>query len=306
MAQLAVVGSLNMDMVNQVDEHPRPGETVRGWGTAYYPGGKGANQAVAAAMAGAQVRMLGAVGDDGFGSSLLEELTRRQVSTEHLLRKPVTSGMAFITVSRSGENSIILSEGANGLLTDQDAEQAVARGLLQGVSAVLLQNEIPWAVNVRILELAAESGVPVYLNPAPATDVPEEQLRLVHTLVVNETEAAVISGAEARTPEEALLVAERLRVRGVRNVIVTLGEQGAVYAGEEGTLVQSAYKVEPVDTTAAGDTFIGVYAAARARGESARSALDAASAAAALAVTRRGAQESIPMWHEIAAFRQGT
>lgn len=308
---IVVIGSINMDIVSRVRTHPKPGETVKGWGTAYYPGGKGANQAAAAALAGAnvQVRMLGAVGEDGFGEQLLASMAGFGIDTGYTLRKQGTSGLAFITVSEAGENNIILSEGANGLLTKEDISAAISGGLLDGAAAVLLQNEIPWEAGVSAMEAAAAQGVPVYLNPAPVREVPDDVLKLVSVLIVNETEAEALTGgrptASSSSPvtvEEAERQAAALRGRGASEVIVTLGEQGAVYAGAEGVFHQPAFQVQAVDTTAAGDTFIGAYAARRVLGASAREALRAAAAASALAVTKPGAQSSIPAWAEIDDF----
>ncbi|MDF2938557.1 MAG: rbsK [Paenibacillaceae bacterium] len=305
MGKIAVVGSINMDVVNRVEHHPLPGETVSGLETAYIPGGKGANQAVAAARAGAQVLMIGAVGQDPFGGPLVQALETAGVDTGGVLVKAGTSGMAFITVDNSGENNIILSSGANGKLGVADMEAGIgnAAGALgdgDGLGGVLLQNEIPWETTVAAVRRAHALGATVYLNPAPARTVEDEVLALVDVLVVNETEAAAISGIQVTGSGDAGAAAEWLLGRGVGQVIVTLGAAGVVYASKEGECVSvPAFRVEAVDTTAAGDTFIGAYAAARERGSSVRDALRWASAAAALAVTRRGAQSSIPTADEV-------
>lgn len=166
MAKLVVIGSINMDIVNQVDRHPHPGETIHGRQTIYSPGGKGANQAVAAARAGAKVAMIGAVGADPFQTTLLEALHTAGVSTESVLVKAGSSGLAFITVSADGENSIILSEGANGKLTSHDVNQQLFT--LSDTQAVLFQNEIPWETTIHAIRESKRMGCRVYLNPAPA------------------------------------------------------------------------------------------------------------------------------------------
>jgi ribokinase len=304
MGKIAVVGSINMDVVNRVERHPLPGETVSGLETAYIPGGKGANQAVAAARAGAQVLMIGAVGQDPFGGPLVEALGKAGVDTAGVLEKEGTSGMAFITVDAHGENNIILSPGANGRLSAEDMEAgligAAGGSGGAGLGGVLLQNEIPWETTAAAVRHARAYGAAVYLNPAPARKVEDEVLALVDVLVVNETEAAAISGLEVASREHAEAAAEWLLGRGVGEVIVTLGAAGVVYASKQGERISApAFRVEAVDTTAAGDTFIGSYAAARDRGESVQEALRWANAAAAIAVTRPGAQSSIPSADEV-------
>ncbi|WP_067927018.1 ribokinase [Alicyclobacillus shizuokensis] len=301
MRKLAVVGSINMDVVNRVERHPQPGETIHGLGTAYSPGGKGANQAVAAARAGAQVCMVGAVGDDAFGPELRSALQGFGVDTRWVAHKPGSSGLAFITVASSGENNIILSAGANGRLTAADVE-AAAPGL-RDVDAVLLQNEIPWSVTQSALQWAHQFGKRVFLNPAPARRVGRETLSMVDVLVLNETEAQVITGIQVDTPHRAETACQRLLGEGCQGVVLTLGSNGLVYQDKAGrSLRVPAFSVEVVDTTAAGDTFIGALAAIWEADADLPRALRFASAAAALTVTRAGAQESIPERGEIESF----
>lgn len=300
-AKLAVVGSINMDIVNRVVRHPLPGETVHGLETVYSPGGKGANQAVAASRNGADVFMVGAVGEDPFAEPLLATLESAGVDCTRVCRKNGNSGMAFITVSRSGENNIILSEGSNGRLTPSDVEAGLSG--LDGLQGVLFQNEIPWETTVCGIQAAKRLGATVYLNPAPAREVPDEVLASVDVLIVNETEAHTITGLDVGGREEAASAAALLFARGVREVIVTLGAAGSLYVHRDGEIQYTeAFRVQAVDTTAAGDTFIGVYAACRANGLPNEEALRMASAASALAVTRAGAQSSIPALDEVRAF----
>lgn len=304
MGKLAVVGSINMDVVNRVDRHPMLGETVSALDTAYITGGKGANQAVAAARAGASVQMIGAVGTDPFGDPLLKAVGDAGVDTSRVLVKAGTSGMAFITVDRRGENNIILSAGANGKLTPEDVLAGLREG--EGISGVLLQNEIPWAATLAAIRQGRALGAAVYLNPAPARPVDDEALALVDVLVVNETEAAAVSGIAVSGPADAEAAAEALARRGAGEVIVTLGPAGLCYCSRGGLRFWvPAFPVEAVDTTAAGDTFIGAYAAARERGAPVETALRWASAAAAIAVTRAGAQSSIPSADEVNQWLSG-
>lgn len=301
--RIVVIGSINMDVINHVERHPLPGETVKGLGTEYSPGGKGANQAVAAALAGAQVDMVGAVGRDAFAATLLGSLQDRGVHTNAVTAKEGASGLAFITVSAAGENNIILSAGANGLLSVDDLERQSA--LLETADAVLLQNEIPWATTRAALELAKRKGARACLNAAPAFRLPEEAWPLVDVLVLNESEASVVTGLPVADAEQAEQAALGLIRGGVSAVVITLGEKGSLYVHRDGRkLLTPAFPVKAVDTTAAGDTFVGAFAAAG-FGEGdmpADEALRFASAAAALTVTRKGAQQAIPGRAEIAAF----
>ncbi|RIX51230.1 ribokinase [Paenibacillus nanensis] len=300
MNKLLVIGSMNMDVVSNVKQFPLPGETIHSSGTAFVPGGKGANQAVAAASAGGDCAMVGAVGLDPFGETLIASLEERGVNAGAVIRKEGTSGIAFITVNEEGENHIILSAGANGEVTAADVASAAS---WDGVYAVLLQNEIPWAATMAAVQAAHAAGVRVFLNPAPARTLPDELFPLLDTLIMNETEAALVAGVPVSDPATAAAAAELVLGKGAAGVIVTLGEQGCFYADAQGArLFVPAFRVRPADTTAAGDTFIGAYAAACANGYGKEEALRYATAASALAVTRPGAQSSIPSKAEIEAF----
>ncbi|MFD0589117.1 ribokinase [Paenibacillus sp. GCM10027627] len=300
MNKLVVVGSLNMDMVSGVKRFPLPGETVASSGTVFVPGGKGANQAVAAARAGAECAMVGAVGLDPFGETLATSLADCGVDVSSVIRKEGSSGIAFISVNEDGENTIVLSAGANGELTAADAATALQG---EGVYAVLLQNEIPWDTTLSVLHQAKAAGVRSFLNPAPARELPDHIFPLLDTLIVNETEASVVAGMEVNSADSASKAADWMLGKGADNVIVTLGEQGCFYASSQGDrMFVPAFPIKPTDTTAAGDTFIGAYAGVLAEGTGAKDALVFASAAAAIAVTRAGAQSSIPSRAEIDAF----
>ncbi|RTE04398.1 ribokinase [Paenibacillus whitsoniae] len=298
MAHIAVIGSLNMDVVSEVHQFPKPGETIKSNGTTYGCGGKGANQALAAAKAGAQVSMVGAVGDDAFGSVLIHSLAAYGVNTQHIAVKPGSSGLATITVNGEGENTIVLTGGANDKVAIDEVQASLEQ--LGHIDMILLQNEVPWAINRFTMEWARTHGIAVCFNPAPAMVVPDDMYAYLNVLVLNQTEAECATGIEVSGVDAAGLAADKLIAQGVEAVILTLGEAGAYYRSRDGEAVLSpAFRVDVVDTTAAGDTFIGAWSAARTEGKDVASALRFASAAAALAVSQEGAQQSIPARDEI-------
>ncbi|HET9110255.1 MAG TPA: ribokinase [Ktedonobacterales bacterium] len=299
---IVVVGSVNMDVVSVVEAFPQPGETVHARATSFHHGGKGANQAVAAAAAGASVDFIGAVGDDAFAEPLAAGLAARGVGVEALARKPTTSGQAFITVNAAGQNCIILSAGANGQVTAAQVEAQRAR--ITQAGALLTQNEIPWEATFAAIRLAHQAGVRVIYNPAPAAEPSGEVYPLLDTLILNEIEAATLTRHAVATLADAAEAARELIGRGVREVIVTLGALGSLYLNADGRQVETPiFPVTVVDTTGAGDTFIGMYAVAATQMDAAE-ALRFASAASAICVTRPGAQESIPTRAEVEAFLQ--
>ncbi|MET7460572.1 ribokinase [Nonomuraea sp. NPDC005501] len=290
---ISVFGSANMDLVAYVDRAPKRGETVTGRLFRTVPGGKGANQAIAAARAGTEVAFIGAVGDDGFGAEIRETLAVAGVDVERLRQVPGPSGIAHIVVDDDGGNSIIVVPGANGLVTAPSEEE---RAVIAASRAVLLQLELPMKAVIGAARAAREAGVPVVLTPAPAQPLPDELLDAVALIVPNEHEAAALTGAT--DPGDAL---DRLLER-VPEVVITLGSEGALYGSRAGERVRvPAVRVEAVDTTAAGDTFVGALAVARAEGRPAEEALRFASAAAALSVQRPGASTSMPSRAEIDA-----
>lgn len=313
MRRTLVVGSINMDIVNRVRSHPRPGETIPGLGVSYFPGGKGANQAVAAAQSGGQVRMFGAVGSDAFADSLQTNLGVNGVDTAFVQRVPGSSGLAFITVDAAGENSIIIDPGANGQLTTATLT-TVAEALFDGVDTLVVQNEIPSQVTRLAMELAHSHGVQVIFNPAPVAGVTLDWLKHVDVVVVNETEAEALTQVRfdtARTVWKAAREAAAiLLAAGAGTAVITLGSRGSLCAcvPDAGTggiqyLEQPAFKVVVVDTTAAGDTFVGALAAKLAAAEADwPGALKFASAASALAVGKPGAQASVPAESDVLAF----
>lgn len=299
-AKIVVVGSLNMDLVTQAAKIPAPGETVIGGDLQTFPGGKGANQAVAAARAGAQVAMVGRVGDDVFADRLRENLLVDGIDVTHVQRTAETaSGVALIVVDEKGQNSIVVAPGANGRLTPADVSQA--KDAIQQADVLLLQLEIPLAAVWQAAKIAAQAQVKVILNPAPARPLPPELLALVDILIPNESETAALTGLPTAAPAELAAAAARLHDQDVATVILTLGERGAELsqAGRELYHVAAFPVVQVVDTTAAGDAFVGGLATAVAEGKSLPEAMRFGAAAGALSVTRAGAQPSLPTREEI-------
>ncbi len=294
---ITVVGSLNLDYVVRVEHHPKLGETVLGSDVELHPGGKGANQAIAAARAGAGVQMIGCVGTDPAASVLQANLERAGVLTSHLLARDGASGAAFITVNPSGQNSIVVAPGSNHRLLTTDLQAT----FFEQTSVLLLQLEIPWATSLTAAQLARQRGAKVVLNLAPAQKLEAADLAHISTLVVNETEASILLGRAPQNVKEALLeVAALLEL--VPEAIITLGANGAVYGNQNGTGHVPSFAVQVIDTTAAGDAFIGALAAALAKQSSLEVAVQRAVAAGALACTRVGAQPSLPSEAEIDAL----
>jgi ribokinase len=298
MTDILVIGSLNADLVVRAPHFPQPGETISGGDLRIIPGGKGANQAVAAARQGASVAMLGRVGQDSFGPFLLESLKSDLVDISHVHLDGSATGTAIIVVDANGQNSIVLSPGANGKVSPEDVDNASA--LRPGL--ILLQLEIPISTVLHAARRARQNGSLVILNPAPAQSLPDELISLADFVIPNETELSLLSGIEVRDISSAEKAARVLLDRGARNVIVTLGSKGAlVISGKQVTQVAS-YKVDVVDTTAAGDAFIGGFASAMLRRLEIVDAVKYANACGALAVTKFGAQPSLPTKEETEKF----
>lgn len=297
-ADVLVVGSLNMDLRIRTPRLPAPGETLTGSGFDTDGGGKGANQAVAAARQGARVAMLGAVGQDAHGAALLAALQADGIDTHAVERIAGTpSGTAAILLMPDGENSIVVIPGANHALTPERVRAQADR--LRQARVVVAQLECPLDAVAEALAIAREAGAVTVLNAAPVQPLGDALLGQLDWLVVNEIEAAALAGMPVPGPAEARAVAEQLRRRGPRQVLVTLGAEGLVLAGPEGTLALPAPRVQAVDTTGAGDTVVGALAAALAAGRPLREALTRAQAAAALAVTRLGTQSAMPTAAEV-------
>lgn len=292
-AKVLVIGSSNTDMILQLARIPQPGETILGGQFTTAAGGKGANQAVAAARAGGDVTFVARVGQDAFGDAALEGFAKDGIDVAHVVRDARSpSGVALIFVAADGENSIGVASGANGRLTASDVRRA--RRAFEQADVVLLQLEIPLPAVEAAVNLAARLGRTVILNPAPACPLPDALLQKVTILTPNESEAELLTGIAVRDDRSAKRAAEALRAKGVATVILTCGARGAWVATEEGTRRVPAMKVKAVDTTAAGDVFNGALAVALAEGQLLVDAVRFAGTAAALSVTKLGAQPSCP------------
>jgi ribokinase len=290
---IVVVGSSNTDMIIQLARIPKPGETILGGEFTMAAGGKGANQAVAAARAGGRITFVARVGQDMFGAAAIAGFRRDGINVRHVVRdRRAASGVALIFVAKDGENSIAVASGANFQLSPTDinhASPAISRA-----SVMLTQLETPLATVTAAVKLAARAGVKVILNPAPARPLPASLLKLVSIITPNETEAELLTGIKVNNDRGVMKAAAALRAKGVGAVVITLGARGAYYdTGAEWAFVPG-FKVKPVDTTAAGDVFNGALAVALAEGKSMEAAVRFANAAAAISVTRLGAQPSAP------------
>lgn len=297
---IVVIGSANTDMVMRVKDFPQPGETIMGGGFMQNQGGKGANQAVACSRLGGQTAFVGKLGCDALASQTIEALRSEGMDVSQLTQTAdAPSGTAFIVVNAQGENNIIVNAGANALLSASDID--AAEGLIAQAQVVLMQLETPIPTLIHAARLAKQHGTMVVLNPAPApaTELPVELLMNVDILIPNETETATLSGI-AVTDEASLLKAiGRLQKLGVGRVVVTLGSKGAMTIEDGRPLFVPSVKVQAVDTTAAGDTFCGALCVALSQGRILDEAMTFACRAAAITVTRMGAQQSIPQLSEI-------
>ena len=292
-ADVFVAGSINQDFVLSVERRPAPGETVTDARLATHNGGKGANQAAAAAILGASVAFLGRVGDDGFGGPLVRSLADKGVDTGVVREAPDSStGAAFITVTPDGENAITVAPGANRRLTAEDVDDASES--IGDAKVLVAQMEIPPEVVLRAVEVAAASGTRVLVNLAPPFEVPRALLEKLDPLVINEHEAAFLLGERVDGVDGALDAAPRLLALGPGSVVVTLGEDGAVFSDGESAQHLTAPKVEVVDTTGAGDAFVGALAARLAADVPLKDAVAYAVRAGAAAVTEAGAQGALP------------
>jgi ribokinase len=300
--RVVVVGSLNMDLVARAPRLPKPGETLAGHAFAQVPGGKGGNQAVAAARLGAEVAMLGCVGADANGAILRESLAAEAIDCGALgTSAAAPTGVALIIVDDASQNAIVIVAGSNAEVTPALIERHEA--LFAAADVIVCQLETPPESVRAALAEGRRLGKTTILNPAPAAAaLPDDWFPLVDYLIPNEVEAAMLSGIEISTPDDAARAAAALRAKGARNVIVTLGAQGVFALVGDGAGVHlPSPVVKAVDTTAAGDTFIGGFAAELARGEAVHAAIAFGQKAASIAVTREGAQPSIPQRSEIAA-----
>jgi ribokinase len=299
--KIIVVGSSNTDMVIKTKRIPAPGETVLGGTFFLNAGGKGANQAVAAARLGGTVSLICKTGSDIFGQQAIAGFKKENINTDFIFtdaQKP--SGVALIIVDENAENCIVVAPGANASLSIGDIGDI--EDFIVQAEIILMQLEIPLETVAHIAEFAAENKIPVILNPAPACELPDELLKNISIITPNENEAEKLTGitvADIRTAEQA---ARALYNRGVETVIITLGAEGALLLNRDSVIHIPAYKVKPIDTTAAGDVFNGALTMAISEKKSLKEAIDFACKAAAISVTRLGAQASAPFAHEIGAF----
>jgi len=303
--KIVVIGSLNMDLVGCAARIPVVGETITGHTFFSEPGGKGANQAYAAAKLGGRVAMVGRVGSDDFGRQMRINLEQVGCDVSGVLTIPdVSSGIALIFVADTGQNSIIIVRGANGRFSPEDVE--AAQEFLACASWVLLQLENPLPTVLAAARAASHAGARVILDPAPAQPVPDELFALADIITPNETEAAILADLSPASlnPDQALAIARKLQARGAKTVIVKLGEQGCLLVSPEGSQLLPAPSVKAVDTTAAGDVFNAGLAVGLSEGLDLPSACRFANSAAALSVTKLGAQASAPTRAELSDFVQ--
>jgi ribokinase len=298
MARIAVIGSSNTDMVVKAPRFPQPGETLLGGDFFKFPGGKGANQAVAAARLGAAVSFICAVGDDLFGRDALEHYTKEGIDLNGSRTvRDTASGVALILINQAGENEIVVASGANSCLSA--AHLGEQQALLAKADLLLTQLETPMECIEFLAGYCRKSGQPLILNPAPAARLPGDVLRGLYLLTPNQSEAKQLTGIDVTDEASARAAGTQLLGSGIRNVIITLGKKGAFFMNRDEHFLASAPEVSVRDTTAAGDVFNGALAVKLAEGQAWPEALAFANKAAAVSVTRMGAQASAPYKHEI-------
>ena len=301
-AKVVVIGSLNMDLVTRAPRLPKGGETLIGQSFTTVSGGKGANQAVAAARLGAQVSMIGCVGNDAYGEALRGALLAEQIDCRAVSTVDGSSGVALIVVDDSSQNSIVIVPGANSALTAETIDRFDS--VIRAADVLICQLEVPDASVGHALKRGRELGKTVILNPAPASrPLPSDWYASIDYLIPNESEASALSGLSVDSLDTAQAAATRLIALGAGKVIITLGAQGSLFADGQRFEHFPAPAVKAVDTTAAGDTFVGGFAAALAAGNDEAQAIRFGQVAAALSVTRAGAQPSIPALSDVQAFK---
>jgi ribokinase len=299
--KIVVVGSCNTDMVIKADRLPVPGETILGGTFFMNPGGKGANQAVAASRMGGNVTLISKTGNDVFGKQSVMLYTAENIKTDFIYSDPKhPSGVALITVDSQGENCIVVASGANAYLTPSDIDKASAE--IEGSDLVLMQLEIPIETVEYVAEMASKKGIKVILNPAPARALSDNLLKNLYIIIPNKSEAEILSGIKVSDIDSAKQAADIISAKGVDIVVITLGSQGALIKEYNEYLFVEAFKVDALDTTAAGDTFCGAFCVGLSEGRSIPDAVRLAARAAAITVTRMGAQASIPYRSELSSL----
>jgi len=302
--KIVVVGSSNTDMIIKVPHVPVPGETIIGGKFSIAAGGKGANQAVAAARAGGDVTFIARIGDDMFGQQAKDGFVKDNINVDHVLSdKDAPSGVALIFVGEDGQNSIAVASGANANLSPSDVQ--AASDAISTSDILIMQLETPLETVQKAASIASESGVKVILNPAPAQALSDNILRNISILTPNESESELLTGINVETEKDAAAAADALMAKGIETVIITMGPKGAFVATADSKELVSGFSVKAVDATAAGDVFNGTLAVAIAEGKPLKKAVSFANAAAALSVTKLGAQPSAPTREEIDKFLSG-
>ena len=293
MGQVTVVGSFMYDLVATVPRRPKTGETLVGNTFGMFLGGKGANQAIAASRAGSKVTMVGRLGNDFFGKQFLEKFSKEKINTDFVTQDDENgTGVAMPLIDASGDNSIVIIPQANMALTVDNINQA--QSIIADADVLVMQCEVPMDANQRAAEIAKQNDTLVILNPAPAQLIPDQILKLVDIIIPNETETETLTGLPTKTESDVLIAGRNLLSKGVETVILTLGDRGSLLLNEDGEKLIPAFDVSVVDTTAAGDSFCGVLAASLANGISINLSVEIANAAGALAVTKLGAEPSLP------------
>lgn len=301
MGKVTVVGSMNMDLVVKTDEIPKIGETLLGNELLQIPGGKGANQGVAIAKLEKNITFLGKVGKDAFGDELLASMEKAGVNIEHIEREDISTGIAVINVDKNGNNNIVVIPGANGLVDKEYLHRHLK--VFEESEIVVFQLEIPLETVKEGLKIAKKSGKTTILNPAPAMELDDEMISNIDILMPNEHELERISKVKIADEESILRGAKVLLDKGINKIIVTLGSKGALYIDNAGSEFFKAYDVEVVDTTAAGDSFIGGFVASYIEDKDIKKAIDMGQRTAALSIQKVGAQSSLPNKKEVENFR---
>lgn len=301
MSKILVIGSFMMDLVTRTPRAPKEGETIKGLSFSQFTGGKGANQAVAAAKLGGDVTMIGMIGADSFGEAQIQSLKSAGINTAYISRtEKASTGIGFITLEESGKNRIIIVPGANLLYTPEELYKN--KSLISDADIIVLQFEIPMDTTYKSLELCCELGKTVILNPAPSEKIEPDYLKRVTYLILNEVEAKDFTGINIIDRDSAKKAAEKLLEQGCRNVIITMGCNGVFFLNSNEEYYVESFKVDAVDTTAAGDGFIGAFTYGLQNKHSHKECIEFANAAAALSVTRMGAQPSLPYLSEVKEF----
>ncbi len=301
MSMVTVVGSMNMDLVVNTDEIPRIGETILGKELLQIPGGKGANQGVAIAKLNNNITFLGKVGKDGFGDELLKSMGDAGVNIEHIEREDISTGIAVINVDKEGNNNIVVIPGANGRVDSEYLNRHISA--FEDADVIVFQLEIPLETVKEGLRISKSLGKKTILNPAPAMDLDDEIIENVDILIPNEHELGRLSNIEIDDDDSIIRAANVLFEKGIEEIIVTLGSRGVLHIDNNGHKFFKAYKVKAVDTTAAGDSFIGGFVSSYMEDKDMERAIDMGQKTAALAIQRIGAQSSLPTREEVQNFR---